>query len=71
MTSERGTARTRFRPQENQMKPSSSKDRKIQWWLARLQEGLGNIHAGYCKCKACHAAQKLREAFENLNEGQP
>jgi hypothetical protein len=50
---------------------SSSKERRIQWWLARLQAGLGKIHAGYCKCEVCYAAQKLREELENFNEAQP
>jgi hypothetical protein len=47
---------------------SSSKDRRIHWYLAKLRAGLGKIHAGYCKCEACHAARKLREEFGIFDE---
>jgi hypothetical protein len=42
---------------------SSSKERRIHWYLAKLRAGLEKMHAAYCKCEACHAARKLREEF--------
>ena len=47
---------------------SSSKERRIHWWLARLQEGLAKDHAASCKCMACYAARKLREEFGILDK---
>ena len=47
---------------------SSSKERRVHWYLAKLREGLKKIHAAHCKCEACYAARKLREEFEILDE---
>ena len=46
------------------MKLSRSRECRIKWWIARLKEELEKSHAGYCKCKTCYAAGKLREEFE-------
>jgi hypothetical protein len=50
------------------MKLSRSRECRIKWWIARLQEELGKSHAGYCKCMACYAARKLREEFGIIDE---
>ena len=46
---------------------SSSKERRIHWWIARLQAELSVSHATNCKCKACYAARQLRQEIENFN----
>jgi len=50
------------------MRLSRSRECRIKWWIARLQEELGKSHAGYCKCKTCYFARKLGEEFESLDK---
>lgn len=50
------------------MRLSSSKERKIQRWPARLQAELGKIHAAYCKCETCYFVRKVREELQNLEK---
>jgi hypothetical protein len=47
---------------------SSSKERRIHWWLAKLRAGLEKMHATKCRCEACYAARKLREEFGIFDE---
>jgi hypothetical protein len=50
------------------MRLSRSRECRIKWWIAWLQEEQGISHAGYCRCKTCYFARKLREEFQSLEK---